>query len=68
MHECLTNAVFKTDIDLRKTLFKDIVLAGVQQYYPGLAIVCSRRFAKRFRTQSATKFRSASLLPRIGNT
>eukprot|EP00949_MAST-11_sp_MAST-11-sp1_P001996 g1996.t1 len=36
MHECLTNAVFKTDIDLRKTLFKDIVLAGGSTMLPGI--------------------------------
>ena len=27
-HECLANAIFKSDMDLRKSLFGDIVLAG----------------------------------------
>ena len=36
-HECLTNAIFKSDMDLRKSLFGDIVLAGGTTMFFGFA-------------------------------
>jgi centractin len=35
VHECLVNAIFKSDLDLRKKLFGDIVLAGGSTMFPG---------------------------------
>ena len=35
VHECLANAIFKADLDLRKTLFSQIVLAGGSTMFPG---------------------------------
>ena len=35
IHECLGNAIFKSDVDLRKVLFGDIVLAGGSTMFRG---------------------------------
>lgn len=35
VHECLANAIFKSDLDLRKTLFSQIVLAGGSTMFQG---------------------------------
>ena len=35
VHEVLANAIFKSDLDLRKTLFSQIVLAGGSTMFPG---------------------------------
>ena len=35
VHQCLGNAIFKSDMDLRKKLFSDIVLAGGSTMFTG---------------------------------
>lgn len=35
VHECLADCIFKSDLDLRKTLFSQIVLAGGSTMYAG---------------------------------
>jgi len=35
IHECLVNSIQKTDLDLRKTLYSNIVLAGGSTLFPG---------------------------------
>lgn len=35
IHDCLINAIMKSDLDLRKTLFSQIVLSGGSTMFPG---------------------------------
>lgn len=35
VHECLVNAIMMADMDLRKTLFSQIVLSGGSTMFPG---------------------------------
>jgi centractin len=35
VHRCLTDSVFRADLDLRRTLFRQIVLAGGSTLFPG---------------------------------
>lgn len=35
VHACLVDSIFKADLDLRKTLFKQVVLAGGSTKFPG---------------------------------
>jgi centractin len=35
VHDCLVNSIMKTDIDLRRSLFSQIVLAGGSTMFPG---------------------------------
>ena len=35
VHECLADAIWKSDLDLRRTLFSQIVLAGGSTMFPG---------------------------------
>lgn len=35
MHQCLANSIYKTDIDLRRALFGQIVLAGGSTMFAG---------------------------------
>lgn len=35
VHNCLVNSIMKTDLDLRKTLFSQIVLSGGSTMFPG---------------------------------
>ena len=35
VHECLVRSIMKADLDLRKVLFQQIVLAGGSTLFPG---------------------------------
>ena len=36
IHDCLVKSIMKTDIDLRRVLFSQVVLAGGSTLFPGL--------------------------------
>jgi centractin len=39
IHECLNFSIQRTDVDLRKTLYSNIVLAGGSTLFPGMEIL-----------------------------
>ena len=38
IHECLATSIVRTDLDLRKTLYSNIILAGGSTLFPGKTI------------------------------
>lgn len=68
LHECLLNSVMKTDIDLRRSLFAQIVLSGGSTMFPGFGDRLLNEIRKHPNSPKDVKIRIAAPPERMYTT
>lgn len=68
VHDCLVRSIMNTDIDLRKTLFSQIVLAGGSTLFPGFGDRLLNEIRKHPLSPKETKIRIAAPPERLFST
>lgn len=68
IHECLLNSVMKTDIDLRRSLFAQIVLSGGSTMFPGFGDRLLNEIRKHPNSPKDVKIRIAAPPERMYTT
>lgn len=68
VHDCLVNSIMQSDIDLRRVLFSQIVLAGGSTMFPGFGDRLLNEIRKHYLSPKDMKIRIAAPPERVFST